>query len=138
MYGGYILHTLPIFGFIFKGKGSPSGHMVVHVVVTAEALSPFAQVIGVYTRCDSNRARNMYGGYILHTLPIFGFIFKGKGSPSGHMVVHVVVTAEALSPFAQVIGVYTRCDSNRARKIVADAGRTLAGLHPKGFPPAES
>ena len=38
--------------------------------------------------------------------------------------------AEALGPFAQVIGGYTRCDSNRDRKITADAGRTLAGFHP--------
>ena len=54
------------------------------------------------------------------------------------VVVHVVVATEALGPFTQVIGGYTRCDSNRARKFAADAGRTLAGLHPKGFPPAES
>ena len=45
------------------------------------------------------------------------------------VVVHVVVAAEALGPFAQAIGGYTRCDSNRIRKIAADAGRTLAGLH---------
>ena len=29
--------------------------VVVRVVPAAEALSPFAQVIGGYTRCDSNR-----------------------------------------------------------------------------------
>ena len=54
------------------------------------------------------------------------------------VVVHIVVATEALSPFAQAIGGYTRCDSNRIQKITADAGRTLAGLHTKGFPPAES
>ena len=46
------------------------------------------------------------------------------------VMVHVVVATEALSPFAQVIGGYTRCDSNRIRKIAADAGRTLARFHP--------
>ena len=57
-----------------------------------------------------------------------------KGVPSG---VGPALT-EALSPFAQVIGGYTRCDSSRFRKITAGPGRTLAGFHPKGFLPAES